>query len=86
MALPVQRMAAEEIIAERAERKAKAAAMPANTPGQRLLREATLGLIEAREVSQSIIFHQIDFRLRFLVNFHLIISEKIGARCIMSIC
>jgi hypothetical protein len=56
MALPVERMAAEEIMAERAERKAKAAMMPASTPGQRLLREATLGLIEAREVSQSINF------------------------------
>jgi hypothetical protein len=56
MALPVERMAAEEIMAERAERKAKAAMMPASTPGQRLLREATLGLIEAREVSQSIKF------------------------------
>jgi hypothetical protein len=48
MALPVERLAAEEIMAER---KAKAAAMPASTPGQRLLRETTLGLIEAREVS-----------------------------------
>jgi hypothetical protein len=72
MALPVERMAAEEIMAERAERKAKAATMPASTPGQRLLREATLGLIEAREVSQSIIFHRIDFRRRFHMSFHLL--------------
>jgi hypothetical protein len=52
MALPVERLTAEELMGERAERKAKAAAMPASTPGQRLLRETTLGLIEAREVSR----------------------------------
>jgi hypothetical protein len=52
MALPVERLTAEELMDERAERKAKAAAMPASTPGQRLLRETILGLIEAREVSR----------------------------------
>jgi hypothetical protein len=45
------RETAEELMGERAERKAKAAAMPAGTPGQRLLRDTTLALIEAREVS-----------------------------------
>jgi hypothetical protein len=52
MALPVERLTAEELMGERAERKAKAAAMPASTPGQRLLRDTTLALIEAREVGR----------------------------------
>jgi hypothetical protein len=50
MALPVERLTAEELMGERAERKAKPATMPVGTPGQRLLRDTTLALIEAREV------------------------------------
>jgi hypothetical protein len=50
MALPVERLMAEELMGERAERRAKAAMMPASMPGQRLLRDTTLALIEATEV------------------------------------
>jgi hypothetical protein len=49
MALPVERLSMEQLTMERAERKAKAALLPASTAGQRLLRDVTMALVENRE-------------------------------------
>jgi hypothetical protein len=50
MALPVERLTMEQLAVERADRKAKAAALPASTAGQQLLRDVTKALVESREV------------------------------------
>jgi hypothetical protein len=51
MALPVENLTVEQLAMERADRKAKAAAIPSGTPGQRLLRDFTMALVESREVN-----------------------------------
>jgi hypothetical protein len=55
MALPVERLSAEELMGERAERRTKAAMMPAGTPGQRLLRDTALAWIKARELAEDVL-------------------------------
>jgi hypothetical protein len=53
MALLVERLSVQKLAMERAERKAKAALLPASTAGQRLLRDVTMALVENREVCNS---------------------------------
>jgi hypothetical protein len=55
MALPVENLTIEQLAMERADRKAKAAALPSGTPGQRLLRDFTMALVESREVNSLIL-------------------------------
>jgi hypothetical protein len=49
MALPVENLTVEQLA--RADRKAKATALPAGTAGQQLLRDITMALVESREVN-----------------------------------
>ena len=55
MALPVENLTIEQLAMERADRKAKAAALPSGTLGQRLLRDFTMALVESREVNSLIL-------------------------------
>jgi hypothetical protein len=54
-ALPVERLSVEQLAMERAERKVKAALMQASIPGQRLLKEVIMGLVESREIKEDIL-------------------------------
>jgi hypothetical protein len=55
MALPVERLTVEQLVMERADRKAKAATLTASTAGQRLLRDVTMALVESREMAEDIL-------------------------------
>jgi hypothetical protein len=52
MALTVERLSMEQLTMEGAERKAKAALLPASTAGQHLLRDVTMALVENREAKK----------------------------------
>jgi hypothetical protein len=55
MALPVKNLTVEQLAMERADRKAKAAALPAGTAGQRLLRDITMALVKSRELAEDLL-------------------------------
>jgi hypothetical protein len=52
MVLPVENLTVKQLAMERADRKAKAAALPAGTAGQGLLRDITMALVESRVLAE----------------------------------
>jgi hypothetical protein len=55
MALPVERLTAEQLAADKADRRRKAERLPSKTPGQGFLRDQALAWTEVREVAEELL-------------------------------